>query len=617
MNLPPDEPTRPKARPGNGLVPAASFPQLARPQESSASDAHPIPEPDEPANPFALPFTLPPDFKWVWGWSIFVLLLSFAPFILGYYVTVEDGRFMGLLWNATDANVYLSKMEAGRRGEWLFHLTFTSEDHPGILIYTHYYLLGKLAGLLSLPNVFVFHLARLAMGGLSLWASWRFLGRYFEEHASRRTAFLLVCFGAGLGWLVVPLGLTLSTDLWVAESLTFFSILAQPHYPLAAALLMFALMWVQDAFEANEQGASRKAWTAYVKAAVIGLLLSTVHPFLVITLGCVAGLFLLRQIAQNFVGMAAKTSPFMAKLRWRDWAGLVLIGLLSLPMPIYVFIATNSHPVYAGWAGQNQTLSPLPFYYMLGYGFLFGLALVGGWWAERHSPLPTRRRWQLLTTWAITVAILLYLPVSFQRRFVEGLHLPIVLLATAGFFYLTRNWRPKKQARRAYQFVILTSISTLLVLGIFVANIFGRTEPNSVHPLYLYGEEVTALNWLRANTALTDTVIASPLLGNYIPAYAGNRTYYGHELETIRRDEKAEQLKRFFQFKMSRDEMTSFIRQNNLRYVFFGPEEARLFAQGREDNSEEEPPLPFVDLQELGWQRVFSTAKVQIYRLLT
>ncbi len=536
------------------------------------------------------------DRGWVIGWSVFVVMLSFAPFVLAYYVQPNNGRFMGLLWNALDGNVYLSKMEAGRRGEWLFHLTFTSEEHPGILVYTHYYLLGKLAGLINLPNVLVFHLARLATGALLLWASWRFICRYFAESRMRRTAFLLVCFGAGLGWLVGPIGLKDSTDLWVAESLTFFSILAQPHYPLATALLLAGFMSLQEGWETDE---AKKAGRAFAKAAACGLLLSFIHPFLVITLGVIAGLYLLRRTIT------------MRRIEWRHWFGLILVGVFALPIPIYIFLATSNDPIYKGWMSQNQTYSPLPFFYMLGYGLLFGLAVIGGWWAERRSPLETRSRWQFVTTWVIGTAVLLYVPVNFQRRFIEGLHLPIVLLATAGFYFLARQWRPAIQHRRANLLVILTALTTLLVLGTFFGNVFARSEDGDFHPLFLYGEEVTAMNWLKNNTALTDTVIAGPITGSYIPAFAGNRTFYGHDLETINRDQKIEQLRRFFQFQMTREETMQFARQYGIRYVYFGPEEARLFAQRNTDDTEEAPP----DLQELGWLPVYVNSKVQIYRI--
>ncbi len=512
---------------------------------------------------------------------------------------------MGFLWNAPDGNSYLSRMEAGRRGEWLMHLNFTAEEHPGVLLYPHYYLLGKLAGLVGLPNVFVFHLARLAAGGLLLWASWRFICRYFTASTRRRTAFLLVCLGSGLGWLAWPLGLKDSTDLWVAESQTFFSILAQPHYPLATVLLIFSLLWLQDAFEATDR---RMARFSFLKAAAGGFGLGIVHPFLVITLGVVGGLYLLRlQIAAR-------------QFEWSKWLGLVAVGLVALPMPLYTFLVTAGDPVYAEWMRQNQILSPLPFYYLLGYGFLALFAAVGGWWAERLAPPEERGRWQLVTTWVVATAVLLYVPLSFQRRFVEGLHLPVVLLATAGFYYLTRQWRPGRQRRRAGQFVLLTSLSTFLVLGIFVGNIFSRGPNGDVHPLFLNGEEVTALNWLRANTARTDTVMTGPLLGNYIPAWAGNRVFYGHDLETIRRDQKIGQVERFYQFKMSRQEMTDFIGQNGIRYVYFGPEESAIFAT-RDGPATANPPdedindeLAGLNLQDLGWSPAFVNSRVQIYR---
>ncbi|HEX2909425.1 MAG TPA: hypothetical protein VH186_01360 [Chloroflexia bacterium] len=543
------------------------------------------------------------DRRWVLGWSLVVLLLAFVPFMVAYYVQPADGRFMGFLWNATDGNSYISRMEAGRRGEWLLHLTFTSEDHPGVLLHTGYYLLGKLAGLFNLPNILVFHLARVAAGAFLLYASWRFICRYFDRKVTRRTAFLLVCFGAGLGWLAAPLNLTDSTDLWVAESLSFFSILAHPHFPLATALLILSLMWLQDGWEAPDE---KTAWRAYLKASLGGFFLGWVHPFLVVTLGVVAGVTLIRR------NLAER------RLDRRAWGGMVTLAVFALPMPIYVYFALNGNAVLAAYMKQNDALSPLPFYYLLGYGLLTLLALVGGWWVEasgRNSlTAPMRLRWQLVTTWTVITCLLLYIPFNFQRRFVEGLHLPVVLLATAGFFFLARKWKPGAQARRANMLVIVCSITTFLVLGTFVSNIFARGPNGDIHPLYLYNDEVAAMNWLRLNTQPSDTVIAGPVLGSYIPAFAGNRTFFGHQTETINRTEKLELLQQFFQFKMSREEMFAFIQKYGLKYVVIGPDEARMFAESLGENDSENPTV--TSLQDLGWAPVYVTQKVQVYRLV-
>ncbi|NIV33482.1 MAG: hypothetical protein GWN58_29745, partial [Anaerolineae bacterium] len=59
---------------------------------------------------------------------------------------------------------YYAKMQQGARGDWLFHLAFTSEPHEGAFIFTFYLALGHLAAALGLPIPLVYHLARICAG---------------------------------------------------------------------------------------------------------------------------------------------------------------------------------------------------------------------------------------------------------------------------------------------------------------------------------------------------------------------------------------------------------------------------------------------------------------------
>ncbi|MEI6045825.1 MAG: hypothetical protein WCS37_15870 [Chloroflexota bacterium] len=548
------------------------------------------------------------DRVWVWGWTLFTLVLASLPFIWGYLVAPPGTHFMGLAFNALDSNSYLAKMELGARGEWRFSLVYTSEEHSGEYVYLFYILLGKVQGLIGLPNIVVYHLARFLFGLLLLLTGYRFICRYFGERRQRRTAFLLLCFSAGLGWLVAPFGLTDSTDLWVAESLTFFTLLANPHYPAATALLLLAIIWTQDGWEG-------KGWSAYGKAAGCGFILGFVHPFMIVPLSGILGSFVLRRTflqraephptgqraEPHPTGQRAEPHPTI-QFEWSIWLGTLLVGIMAVLGPLYTYIVMNGNPFMRAWLGQNQTLSPFPVAYLTGYGLLLVAALPGLWWVERRLPsagesYATASRWQLLTTWLVVNALLLYLPVGLQRRFVEGLHLPIVCLATAGLYFA---W--KLRPRWSGRYVLATTLSTFLILATQVGNLYARPDPNTPHPLYLYSEEVEAMVWLRSNTSWRDTVIASPVLGNYIPTRSGNRVYYGHDLETVNRADKAPLLGRFLRGEMVDIERQAFIQKNGLRYLYYGPEEQGL-GDGKFDPTTQ------------GWSLVYSNSKVKIFRL--
>jgi hypothetical protein len=533
------------------------------------------------------------DWPWVLRWSFLALALSLLPTVWGYLITPPGAQFIGLNLNASDGNTYLAKMQEGARGEWLFSLVYTSEEHQPEFIYIFYLLLGKFQALTGLPGVVIFHLARLLCGLLLLLVGYHFICRYFSQKALRRTAFLLLCFSAGLGWLVSLFGLHDSTDLWIAESLTFSTILANPHFPLATALLLLTVMWTQDGWEGQ-------GWPAYGKAAASAFVLGFVHPFMIVSLAGILGAFVLRRTFQH------------GAIVWPVWTGTALVGVLGAVGPVYTFIVINLNPVMRGWQAQNQTPSPLLWAYLTGYGLLLVAALPGMWWAETKSEVrsqkskeissslilhPSSLRWQLLTTWFVINALLLYLPLSLQRRLSEGLHIPIVMLATAGLYYV---WKLKPKLSTF--FVVITTFSNLLVIAILIIMLHFQLSHNNVHPLYLYNEEAEAMTWLRDNTDWRDTVVASPLLGNLLPGQTGNRVYYGHDMETIDSAKKKPLLLRFLEGEMSQAEQQAFIQNNKLRYLFYGPEEAAL-GQGRFNPAGQ------------GWAVAYSNNKVTIYEL--
>jgi hypothetical protein len=76
-----------------------------------------------------------------------------------------------------------------------------------------------------------------------LFVAYCFLSLFNLDGRSRRAAFLLIGFSSGLGWLAVPFDV-FAPDLWVPEAITFYSIFANPHFPLAVALMLLTFAFV-------------------------------------------------------------------------------------------------------------------------------------------------------------------------------------------------------------------------------------------------------------------------------------------------------------------------------------------------------------------------------------
>ena len=132
------------------------------------------------------------EWRWALLWSVLIVGLAFLPYIIAWMVAPADTQYTGLLLNQYDGESYYAKMQQGARGDWLFHLPFTSEPHEGAFVYTFYLALGHLTTGLGLPVPLVYHLARICAGLFLLLVAYRFVAQFFDSVRTRQAAFLLL-----------------------------------------------------------------------------------------------------------------------------------------------------------------------------------------------------------------------------------------------------------------------------------------------------------------------------------------------------------------------------------------------------------------------------------------
>jgi hypothetical protein len=540
------------------------------------------------------------EIRWVLLWSILIVGLTCLPYLYAYLVAPDDMQFTGLLSNPMDGNSYLAKMRQGAQGSWLFHLPYTSEDHGGAFIFTYYLFLGQLSALLGLPLILTYHLARIVNSFILFFVTYSFLSLFSLDGGTRRAAFLLIGFSSGLGWLAVPFDI-FAPDLWVPEAITFYSIFANPHFPLAVALMLLTFLFVLVPLEFTapagpqtsarlRRAQSRRSlepsggfwrgpqstpskrkflWypvgnecgqTSVAKEAILAglssLLLGIVQPFCVITVYSVlGGYFFLRLLKER-------------RLPWPQVLRGMVAGAATAPIIAYDYYVYTFNPVLYAWSKQNITPSPPPRAYAIAYGFVFALALGG-------AVLAIRRRSKadlFLLGWVIVNGLLLYAPFSLQRRLVTGLHVPLCILAAMALSrYVLPRFSPAKRTMILGVIIVLTMPSNLLVL---MASMAGATQQDS--RLYLYRDETEAMTWLEENTQPTDIVLASPATSLFIPAWAGNRVLYGHPFETIEAEKKRALAETFYQAQTEESVRREIIEGHRIIYVFYGPRERAL-----------------------------------------
>ncbi|OGG04255.1 hypothetical protein A2Z33_03850 [Candidatus Gottesmanbacteria bacterium RBG_16_52_11] len=96
--------------------------------------------------------------------------------------------------------------------------------------------------------------------------------------------------------------------------------------------------------------------------------------------------------------------------------------------------------------------------------------------------------------------------------------------------------------------------------------------PTGSYVMYPLKDFVSAIRWIQDNTSRDTVILSETTSGNYIPVYSGNRVYVGHD-NTVNYQEKELYVKSFFSGRMPADQVRKWLKDDNLNWVFFGPQE--------------------------------------------
>lgn len=491
--------------------------------------------------------------EWAWAAAVAGLLViaSTTPYLVGYLAQTADMRFSGVLLDRMDYHSYLARMWQGYRGKWQFRLLFTPEPHQGIYSQPFYIALGHLARLVGVGGwglPLLYHLARVAFGFLMLLATYRFIAHFVAPIEIRRVAFLLATTASGLGWLTESLAPTSPggispMDFWLLDGFIYLAVLVSPHFCAAIALLLAIFLLLLRRPEGPLFGDG-------VLAILASLVLGLIHPYTLLLADLLPVLYWAVRWTQT------------RRVVWRGLAIVTAMGAAQAPLLAYDVWAFSAQPVFAGWSVQNVTLSPPLRVYLWGYGVLLTLGSIGvATWARRreHSlafPLP----------WIGLVAVLIYLPWNLQRRFLEGVQVPLGLLAGVGLVEITkRKW-----------FVRATVIALAAMSNIYLT--VGPTLGAAIHTPALFwpADLLAGVDWLGENTSWEETVLAGPETGSLIPARIGHRVVMGHGMETVGYEEKREAVTRFYTAATPDVERLALLEMWGVAYVFHGPYERAL-----------------------------------------
>lgn len=502
-------------------------------------------------------------------YGLALLVITTLPYLMALGQQNEGWHFSGFLFGAEDGQSYIAKMRMGALGELAFTLPYTSEPQDAVpLVNLPYLLPGRLIRQFVAENdpaltgalIGGFHLMRLAGAAIYLLVLYRFISAFVLTPGLRLTAFVLATIGGGLGWLLALTGGALPPEFYIPEGFGFIMLWGLPHLLLARAALLGGLLLVFRAAERN------RAWEWSVAAALCWALMGMIVPFY---------LAVVYAVLAAWIGIAWLRARAFPK---RLTASLALGAGLTLPLFAYYFIQFSANPAMAAWSAQNRLPSPPPLDYLLAYLPLLipAVSALPFVWASAWD----KGRLTLLLGWVLVAPLLAYFPISVQRRLLEGVIVPLSILAAIGLAGWARHGRAGRFA--AGGMIALSSLSVIVLLLGSLASI-----ANPATPLFRPAAETAALDWLNAHAAPDAVALSSFDTGNVLPAFTHLRPFAGHGPETIAAEEKTRLIEAFYRGEMNADEQVALLAGPCLRpetlpcsdpisYVLFGPIEQAL-----------------------------------------
>ena len=493
-----------------------------------------------------------------------LLLLTSLPYLFGALSSPPDRQFMGIVLDVPDTAQYFSWLRAHQQALIVSNL-MTPEPNQPAFFNLLWFCLGRLALWTGMGFTGSLQLLRLVGGTAFGFGLFWLYGLLADDQRERWLATALVLIGGGVGWIWVVEkylsrrdDLLFPLDVQVAEPNAFLSLMAFPHFLLAAAfvLAIFGIFLV---------GVRTGRRSAYIAAGLLGLVLGLQHAYDLLIVYFVLG-------------------GFVALLWWKEnripgraMIGLVLIGLISSPPAAYFTYLTSHDPTWRQVLAQFSNAgvyTPNPLHLLIIFGPQLPLALAA---------LPDLVRRQrdtdlLLLAWVVVGFGLLYIPTDFQIHMLNPYQVPLALLAMRTVLRIATAPGASRLRQAAPALLLLIAIPVNLYLLSWRFVDLGRHQA----PYYLHQDEIAAIQWLDRQSG-DSVVLSSETLGQYVPGLASKRAVLAHWAQTVDYYTKRAAVARFFDPNTPAAERANLIARYHVTYVLAGEAELRAGARAALD----------------------------------
>lgn len=482
--------------------------------------------------------------------ALLVMLATTIPYLVGFSMEGESWRFSGFLIGAQDGNSYIAKMLSGASGNWLFRSPYSAEPQRGVLAFLPYLVLGKLTAPPAQHDqlVAIYHGFRFIAGVMVVFSCYDFLGLFTKKSKLRLWGTLLAVIGGGLGWVLVAfqqkgfLG-SIPLDFISPESFGFLALLGFPHLAAARALLL----WGLKSYLTRKNG-----WVAGAFWLGMGLFqpMFILIAWVIISLHTLV-LLILERFRPADPANIQQASRQMVKISFEA-------VLVSSPLVIYTAYMFLTDLYLKGWSAQNILPSPHWAHYLIAYGLVLPFSVAGIYQRWRSQ----QRDYLLLAVWLAAFPLLVYAPVTTQRRLAEGIWVALIA-GMLGYFSRQETF---PQIAKWITALILPS-SFFLLVGVSARAL------KPAEPAFLPMKQVNAYLSLADQAAPGALVLSDFTTGNSLPAWAPVRVVLGHGPESVNLDYWQEEADTWLGENNVLDPCLNWFEQIGMDFLFWGPDE--------------------------------------------
>jgi len=498
--------------------------------------------------------------RWVLALSVALALSSAIPHAWQALTCPADEVFTGFVEAHNDQNLYLMWARQAQAGGVLMDNLATAEQAPPMFVGPQWVALGMLARIIPIPPIILYRIVAVALAFAYLLILWRLISEVFRDPNARLFAFAIGALGSGFGAIcdvinalagrTVIFSADLMPELWAYHSFLL------PHFTLTLCLMALLALTLLRAWRAPSMRLS-------FAAAGWALLLIAVHPYDIVVWG---PLLVLHTAVCALARVPARTVAVNA------WA---LAGA-TIPAAAYA-LQSKTHPMVAVWSEQNLLRSPALHVYLIGMGIVLPLAILGRG-AMRREPAddvpPAPPVGQFLVLWALVSVLMAYsYPlVPFERRAVEGIHIPLALLAGAGMAGCVLPWLRDRLAGsegRARRLALVLLLVAILPTNVMLLVHGARAQQARIPLGMLQGFE-----WIEANTPPDARVFTSMTVGQYCCRYALRHVSVGHLQVTVDPQGKQALAEEFFAPGTAQARRREILRESGCGWVAATPGQA-------------------------------------------